>query len=124
MTNEQEIVQRAMSILGSRTSERKAAASRRNGKLGGRPQESKKSTEESPVVRRFVADELVTSGLLDVLSGREKIIIFDRFGLDGSKPKTLDEIGKKLGLTRERIRQLQDIALSKLRRTPSPESTD
>src|SRR5271170_2048197 len=36
--------------------------------------------------------------------------------LDDGKPKTLEEVGKKFGVTRERIRQLQDIALAKLRR--------
>src|ERR1700730_1439928 len=59
-------------------------------------------------------DEL--SELLDVLDDRERKIIFQRFGLDDGKPKTLEEIGKKFGVTRERIRQLQNIALAKLRR--------
>ena len=59
-------------------------------------------------------DEL--SELLEVLDDRERKIIFKRFGLDGGKPKTLEEIGKKFGVTRERIRQLQNIALVKLRR--------
>jgi RNA polymerase primary sigma factor len=59
-------------------------------------------------------DEL--SELLKVLDDRERKIIFDRFGLDGGKPKTLEEVGKKFGVTRERIRQLQNIALAKLRR--------
>ena len=36
--------------------------------------------------------------------------------MDGSKPKTLEEVRKKFGVTRERIRQLQNIALAKLRR--------
>lgn len=54
--------------------------------------------------------------LLAVLDEREKKIIFSRFGLDGGKPKTLEEVGKKFGVTRERIRQLQNIALNKLRR--------
>lgn len=54
--------------------------------------------------------------LLAVLDEREKKIIFSRFGLDGGKPKTLEEVGKKFGVTRERIRQLQNIALLKLRR--------
>jgi len=53
---------------------------------------------------------------LKVLDNRERKIIFDRFGLDGGKPKTLEEVGKKFGVTRERIRQLQNIALAKLRR--------
>src|SRR6516162_2599823 len=59
-------------------------------------------------------DEL--SELLEVLDYRERKIIFERYGLDGGKPKTLEEIGKKFGVTRERIRQLQNIALAKLRR--------
>ena len=59
-------------------------------------------------------DEL--SELLEVLDDRERKIIFQRFGLDGGKPKTLEEVGKKFGVTRERIRQLQNIALAKLRR--------
>ena len=54
--------------------------------------------------------------LLAVLDDREKKIIFSRFGLDGGKAKTLEEVGKKFGVTRERIRQLQNIALMKLRR--------
>jgi RNA polymerase primary sigma factor len=60
--------------------------------------------------------EMKSVGLLDVLDDRERKIIFSRFGLDGGKPKTLEEVGKKFGVTRERIRQLQNIALSKLRR--------
>ena len=59
-------------------------------------------------------DEL--SELLEVLDDRERKIIFKRFGLDGGKPETLEEVGKKFGVTRERIRQLQNIALAKLRR--------
>jgi RNA polymerase primary sigma factor len=55
-------------------------------------------------------------GLLDVLDQREKRIISQRFGLSGGKPKTLEDIGKNFGVTRERIRQLQNIALAKLRR--------
>ena len=54
--------------------------------------------------------------LLSVLDERERKIIFSRFGLDGGKPRTLEEVGKKFGVTRERIRQLQNIALTKLRR--------
>ena len=63
---------------------------------------------------KSMRDEL--SELLEVLDDRERKIIFKRFGLDGGKPKTLEEVGKKFGVTRERIRQLQNIALAKLRR--------
>ena len=55
-------------------------------------------------------------GLLDVLDQREKTLISRRFGLDGERPRTLEEVGKDLGVTRERIRQLQNVALAKLRR--------
>ena len=55
-------------------------------------------------------------GLLEVLDPREKKIISRRFGLDGGEPKTLEDVGKDFGITRERIRQLQNIALAKLRR--------
>jgi RNA polymerase primary sigma factor len=55
-------------------------------------------------------------GLLEVLDPRERKIISQRFGLDGGKPKTLEVVGKDFGITRERIRQLQNIALAKLRR--------
>ncbi len=54
--------------------------------------------------------------LLDVLDERERRIISSRFGLDGSKPKTLEEVGENFGVTRERIRQLQNMALMKLRK--------
>jgi len=56
------------------------------------------------------------SDLLGQLDERERKIINSRFGLDGSEPITLEEVGVKFGVTRERIRQLQNIALAKLRR--------
>jgi RNA polymerase primary sigma factor len=54
-------------------------------------------------------------GLFDVLDKREMRIISERFGLDGGEPKTLENVAKNFGITRERIRQLQNIALAKLR---------
>ena len=53
--------------------------------------------------------------LLHVLDDRERVIINSRFGLGGQEPKTLEVIGEALGVTRERIRQLQNVALVKLR---------
>lgn len=55
--------------------------------------------------------------LLDVLDEREQRIIDARFGLDGKKPMTLEEVGVEFGVTRERIRQLQNLAISKMRAT-------
>jgi RNA polymerase primary sigma factor len=50
------------------------------------------------------------------LSPREAEIVAMRFGLDGKEPRTLDEVGKKFKVTRERVRQIQEIAVYKLRR--------
>lgn len=55
-------------------------------------------------------------GLLEVLDNREKQIISQRFGFDGEPPKTLEEVAKSLGVSRERTRQLENTALCKLRR--------
>jgi RNA polymerase primary sigma factor len=61
-------------------------------------------------------------GALHVLDDREKKIVFQRFGLDGGQPQTLEQLGATIGLTRERIRQLQTRALDKLRRALTRES--
>jgi RNA polymerase primary sigma factor len=65
------------------------------------------------VDRQLMADQLRHA--LDALSPREATIMSMRFGLYDGNPHTLDEIGKALGLTRERIRQLEKQSLSKLR---------
>ncbi len=65
------------------------------------------------VDRQLMADQL-RRALAD-LTPREAIIMSMRFGLFDGNPHTLDEIGKHLGLTRERIRQLEKQSLSKLR---------
>lgn len=54
--------------------------------------------------------------VLKELDPREVTILRYRFGLDGDDEKTLEEVGRKFGLTRERIRQIQEIALKKLRK--------
>ncbi|MFI6737352.1 RNA polymerase sigma factor [Nonomuraea sp. NPDC050451] len=72
------------------------------------------SPEASEIVdRQLLGDQL--RGVLNNLSPRESKIMALRFGLVDGKPHTLDEIGKHLGLTRERIRQLEKESLSKLR---------
>jgi RNA polymerase primary sigma factor len=54
-------------------------------------------------------------GLLQALDDREKKIIFQRYGIGSGERKTLQHIGNKLGVSRERIRQLENVALEKLR---------
>jgi RNA polymerase primary sigma factor len=52
-----------------------------------------------------------------MLPSRERTVLQLRFGLEGQRAHTLDEVGQRLGLTRERVRQLQSAALRKLRAT-------
>lgn len=54
--------------------------------------------------------------LVETLDPRELTILRYRFGLDGGQERTLEEVGEKFGVTRERIRQIQNIALRKLRK--------
>ena len=54
--------------------------------------------------------------LLKILDNREQEIIKRRFGIDNEEPKTLEQIGNDLGFSKERIRQLEGIALQKLRK--------
>ena len=55
--------------------------------------------------------------LMEVLDERESKIIEARFGIAGKTPMTLEEVGREFGVTRERIRQLQNIALDKMRKS-------
>lgn len=67
-------------------------------------------------------------GLLSILNERERRIIDERFGLNGLKPMLLEDVGREFGVSRERIRQLQNSALAKMRKallkkdkpTPTP----
>jgi RNA polymerase primary sigma factor len=54
--------------------------------------------------------------MVKTLDPREATILRARFGLDGGSQKTLEEVGQKFGVTRERVRQIQNIALKKLRK--------
>lgn len=54
--------------------------------------------------------------MVKTLDPREATILRYRFGLDGGPEKTLEEVGERFGVTRERVRQIQNIALNKLRK--------
>jgi len=56
------------------------------------------------------------SKMLEELTEREKLIICLRYGLTEEGPRTLEEIGQSLGITRERVRQIESKALMKMRR--------
>jgi RNA polymerase primary sigma factor len=62
--------------------------------------------------------------LIDRLDVRERKILGLRYGLDGARPKTLEEVSRQIGRTRERVRQIQMQALKKLRSMIEDESYD
>jgi len=60
-------------------------------------------------------DRALVQKAFTTLDKRESVILTKRFGLDNEMPKTLEEIAQEFGITRERIRQLQNLALKKMR---------
>jgi len=66
-------------------------------------------TVEAQLMRRQLSE------VLDTLESREAAVVRMRYGLDGTQPKTLDEIGRAFKLSRERIRQIERETMAKLR---------
>src|SRR6266480_4592253 len=80
--------------------------------------------DEGPLPEERVEDTLRNEALaeaLGVLGERERTVIILRYGLYGSEPKTLGEIGRGLGVSRERVRQLETEALKRLARVREAE---
>ncbi|MBI4656170.1 MAG: sigma-70 family RNA polymerase sigma factor [Elusimicrobia bacterium] len=77
-------------------------------------QDSQSATPENLISILKLHDELQTA--LKDIGEREKMIIEYRYGIAGRTPMTLNEIGQKLGLSRERVRQIEERALLRLRR--------
>jgi RNA polymerase primary sigma factor len=70
---------------------------------------------KTPDIDMVEADDLHhVLDLLEKMDKREAAVLRMRFGLDDEEPKTLREIGERLGLTRERVRQIESEALTKL----------
>ena len=76
--------------------------------------EDTKTPEPSSTVSKNLLKEQLDS-VLDTLTDREKRILELRFGIEDGRPRTLEEVGKEFGVTRERIRQIEAKALRKLR---------
>jgi RNA polymerase primary sigma factor len=68
---------------------------------------------ETMTADRARASELMVA--LSKLQPRQRRVVIERFGLDGVRPRTLEEVGTNLGITRERVRQLEARALRELR---------
>jgi RNA polymerase primary sigma factor len=76
-------------------------------------QDNEGSKPDADLMDESLRDEV--RHLLDGLTQRESQILILYFGLDGKKPRTLEEVGTEFRLTRERIRQIKENALKKLR---------
>jgi DNA-directed RNA polymerase sigma subunit (sigma70/sigma32) len=88
-------------------------------------------TDDDASLGDFIADERATTAaetsveeqlmrtqlrdVLNTLEAREAAVVRMRYGLDGSQPRTLDEIGREFKLSRERIRQIERETMAKLR---------
>jgi RNA polymerase nonessential primary-like sigma factor len=78
-----------------------------SGELSGDPVEA---LQENDLLARL-------EGMLDALTDKQRDVVARRFGLRGHQGATLEEVGRQIGLTRERVRQIQVEALTRLRRT-------
>ena len=80
---------------------------------------------DDPLPEEAVEGSLRSEALaqaLAALSDRERHVIILRYGLADAEPKTLEEIGRRLGLTRERVRQIETEALKRLAKLREMES--
>ena len=68
---------------------------------------------DEEAARRLLGDAILVA--LEELDDREKHVVRMRFGLDGGQPRTLEEVGRHFGVTRERVRQIEARTMAKLR---------
>ncbi|QUH01304.1 sigma-70 family RNA polymerase sigma factor [Saccharopolyspora erythraea] len=81
--------------------------------LGDFIEDAESADAENAVISGFLQDDL--RRVLATLEEREQAVIRMRYGLDDGQPRTLDQIGKAFGLSRERVRQIEREVMSKLR---------
>ena len=84
-----------------------------DGSLGAFIEDDEDSRPHQTVLSKMRGEEL--EAVLSTLSHRERKVLELRYGLDGSDARTLEEVGRAFGVTRERIRQIESRALMKLK---------
>ena len=82
--------------------------------FGNLIEDSNATAPDQEIIHLEEIDQLLA--YLDTLPERERLVLRLRFGLDGEPIRTLDEVGKQLGCSNERVRQIQARALEKLHR--------
>src|SRR6478609_4412477 len=81
--------------------------------LGDFIEDSESTSAENAVVAAFMHDDI--NRVLRTLDDREQTVVRLRYGLDDGRPRTLDEIGRHFGISRERVRQIERDSMAKLR---------
>jgi RNA polymerase primary sigma factor len=84
-----------------------------DGSLGAFIEDDEETRPHQTVLSKLRIDEL--QDVLSTLSHRERKVLELRYGLDGSDARTLEEVGRAFGVTRERVRQIESRALMKLK---------
>ena len=82
--------------------------------LGDFVEDEERDSPEESASNQILKEQL--SEIISTLTDREQKIIRLRFGIGGGRPHTLEEVGNEFDVTRERIRQIEAKALSKLRK--------
>jgi len=76
---------------------------------------STSSAKKHPILKLNLSD--IIEDIFMVLTEKEREVVVKRFSLDNKDRRTLESIGRTFNVTRERVRQIEKIALSKLKRT-------
>ena len=84
-----------------------------DGSLGDFIEDDEETRPHQTVLSKLRGEEL--QDVLSTLSHRERKVLELRYGLDGSDARTLEEVGRAFGVTRERVRQIESRALMKLK---------